>query len=127
VALEPLASVPPQGRVQGAGSRLAEHVPLCAPPFVPEHVHETELPADGNDVVLGEPLEHCEYGLYPVESYAYDRVFAVPQAPVLFTDTESDADADLFAALVQVRDHVAFPVDQYRAPVLYDVPGGVMG
>jgi hypothetical protein len=34
---------------------LAMHVGLGV---VPEQVHVTELPAEGNDVLLGEPLEH---------------------------------------------------------------------
>ncbi|MEK7126035.1 MAG: hypothetical protein AAB835_00905, partial [Patescibacteria group bacterium] len=42
---------------------LAEHGPLGEPLFEPEHVQDTELPAEGKEALLGEPLKHCSYGL----------------------------------------------------------------
>lgn len=42
---------------------LAEQVGLDEPPKAPEQVHDAELPDDGNDVLLDEPLAHCAYGL----------------------------------------------------------------
>lgn len=44
-----------------AAAWLAEQVGLEEPPFVPEQVHETELPADGNDVLVDAPFAHCVY------------------------------------------------------------------
>lgn len=57
VAELPLAILPPHGRVHEDGAPwLAEHEGLGEPPFRPEHVHDTELPADGNAVLLGVPV-----------------------------------------------------------------------
>ena len=45
-----------------AAERLAEHVALELPPFEPEQVQETLPPAEGNDVLLADPFEHCVSG-----------------------------------------------------------------
>ena len=55
---------------ESATSCDAEHVPLAAPPFVPEHVHEVELPAVGKEVTLAVPLPHWVYGEYAEEPFA---------------------------------------------------------
>ena len=51
----------PVAPVPAAAAWLAEHVGLTEPPLVPEQVQDTELPAAGNAVELGEPDEHCVY------------------------------------------------------------------
>ncbi len=59
VTEEPLASVPPHGRVQEAGAFwLAEHIGLHEPPFEPEQSHADWLPAEGKTVLLEDPTEH---------------------------------------------------------------------
>lgn len=38
-------------------------------------------PAEGNALLLEEPLLHCVYGLYEVEPFGYVYPFAEPQEP----------------------------------------------
>ena len=67
---------------QDAGAAWLAEQDAAEPPFVPEQVQETELPAEGNAVVDGLPEEHCVYGLYEDEPYGYVLPLAEPQAPL---------------------------------------------
>jgi hypothetical protein len=74
-AYEPVQVFPPAlheaelAEQEAAALCLAEHVGLDDPLLVPEHVQEVEPPAEGNEVLLEEPLVHWVFEPYPVEPY----------------------------------------------------------